>query len=382
MTGSDLSPKVFVSYSHDSPRHKELVRRFSTFLRVEAGIDTHLDQWYEDRRRDWSAWASRHLREADFIMVIASPAYKRRAEGLAPTDEGRGAQYEAAIIRDNLTRNLSAETERVLPVVLPGRSVDEIPDFLCAHSTTHYVVREFTLAGIAELLVALTGVPRFSLPSKGRFVGSPFAGTPFEGTPFEGSPAAGVAFGDSPVGHSPLAATRSGASPVGGPPFVGGAAVPETSQPRRPLPLTSILVPVVRGRDIRLTGARIDGEHYGDSIVLRPTLFASEARGVIEFDLGRRFRRFEVVAGVLDDATEADQVGCFETFHDGVRQPRVECTLGRPARIVQDVSRVLRLRLVAYRPDTVGSPLHAGALSACGRSARLPELAWGNPTVG
>jgi hypothetical protein len=166
-------PRVFVSYSHDSDGHKELVRRFATFLREQVGLDVHLDRWYDDGRRDWSVWAMEQLREADFILVIASPDYRLRADGQAPADQGRGAQFEAAIIRDNLTRNLPGETRRVLPVVLPGRSVEEIPTFLCAYSTTHYVVREFTQQGIEDLLVAFTGIPRFRLPARGAFTPFP-----------------------------------------------------------------------------------------------------------------------------------------------------------------------------------------------------------------
>jgi hypothetical protein len=161
-------PRVFVSYSHDSAQHVELVRRFATFLR-EQGVDTQLDRWYEDGRRDWSLWAVGQLREADFIVVIASPRYKRSAEGTALPTDGRGAQFEASIIRNDLTRDLGAQTRRVLPVVLPGRSVDEIPSFLCGYSCTHYVIREFTPVGIEDLLVALTGVPLHRMPQLGRF---------------------------------------------------------------------------------------------------------------------------------------------------------------------------------------------------------------------
>ncbi len=159
--------RVFISYSHDSAGHKEQVRRFATFLREDVGLDVHIDAWYDDDRRDWSAWAIEQLRKADFILVVASPDYRRRADGEAEPDEGRGAQFEAAIIRDILTRDLKGQTRRVLPVVLPGRSVDDIPTFLCAYSTTHYIVPEFTWAGVEELLIAFGGTARFQLPVLG-----------------------------------------------------------------------------------------------------------------------------------------------------------------------------------------------------------------------
>src|SRR4051794_4820628 len=124
------APRVFVSYAHETQEHKDQVRRFATFLRARVGLDVHLDQWYENERRDWSQWAVDHLVNSDFILVIASPNYKRRADGAAAPDDGRGSQFEAAILRNSLTRNLRDETKRILPVVLPGRSPADIPEFL------------------------------------------------------------------------------------------------------------------------------------------------------------------------------------------------------------------------------------------------------------
>lgn len=40
----DSAPKVFVSYSHDTPAHKQWVAELSARLRHE-GIDVVLDQW-------------------------------------------------------------------------------------------------------------------------------------------------------------------------------------------------------------------------------------------------------------------------------------------------------------------------------------------------
>lgn len=167
--------RVFVTYSHDSTGHKALVREFCTLLRRDAGFDVRLDQWDDDGRRDWSAWAMEQIREADFILVIPSPAYCRRAEGLGPSGEGRGARFEAMMLRNLMTQDIVEQTRRIIPVVLPGGSVDEIPAFLCPYSATHYVVDELTLDGVQELLAALNNVARYPKPERGRFVGNPFA---------------------------------------------------------------------------------------------------------------------------------------------------------------------------------------------------------------
>lgn len=179
----DQPPRVFVTYSHDSPEHEKLVREFCTFLRSSAGVDVHLDQWADDGRRDWSLWALEQIREADFILAVASPDYKRRAEGLAPSHEGRGSQAEAAVLRDELTRDIAGQTGRILPVVLPGRSVEEIPSFLRPYAATHYLVPEISHAGTADLLAALCRVAKYPIPPRGRFSGNPHSGLPAEERP-------------------------------------------------------------------------------------------------------------------------------------------------------------------------------------------------------
>jgi len=333
-SGDEKAPHVFISYSHDSDKHKDLVRQFATFLRSQLGVDVYLDQWADGFRIDWSLWASQQLTDADFVLAIASPDYKRRAEGREKPSVGRGAQFEAAMIRNNLTRDLPRETRRILPVVLPGGSVDDLPSFLNAHSTTRYEISEFTLEGAADLMAAFTGIPRFAPPEIGKWVGARRA--------------------------QQRAGTQRRA----------GAQL-----------LTTILQPVARGTDIRFTGAEIDGMHRGTSIVYRPQLFASDPRGVVEYNLGRRFRRFEAVAGVLDDADEADQVGYFQVFLDNVPQGQVEARMGKPEWIQHDVINVLRLKLVAWRHGMTVHPALAGASMAAGRSNHLPSLAWGDPTL-
>lgn len=325
--GARKTPRVFITYSHDSERHKTLVREFATFLRDEAGVDVRLDQWADDGRRDWSLWAIEQLTEADFVLVIASPLYKRRAEGTEAPDRGRGAQFEAGMIRDNITKDLPRATRRFLPVVLPGRSVDEIPVFLNAHSTTRYEISGFTLDAVADLLVAFTGVPRFELP----------------------------ALGDLPAERRE------------------GSRLARTS-------LTS-LPPVRRGRDVGPAVAEIDGMHHADSLVYRTSVFALELEGTVEYNLGRRFTRFEAIAGVLDDALDADQVGCFQVFLDGEPHEQVEVRMGHPVLVRHDVAGVLRLRLVAYRPGTTVGPFARAALVVLGRRPNLPALAWGSPTL-
>ncbi|MGW3958848.1 SEFIR domain-containing protein [Amycolatopsis sp. NPDC005003] len=318
------APRVFVTYSHDTPEHKELVHRFAAFLRAEIGLDVHLDAWYDNLRRDWSLWATENLEKADFILVIASPEYKRRAGGTAMPHEGRGAQFEAAIIRDNLTRDLRRETERVLPVVLPGRSVDEIPVFLNAHSTTRYHVDEFTPAGVADLLAAITGQGQYPMPRRGTWL---------------------------------------------------GGAREERLVPAGELPW------VCASNGVKRAAASIDGRSYERSIVLRPASPSVTGPGFVELELGGSYRRFTTVAGVPDDAVDAFQVGRVRVVLDGTPRSEHDVSAGKPAVIDLDVTGARVLRLEMSRPGAPASPLRSAAFVVTPRNVRPPELALGDPTV-
>ncbi|GAA2974263.1 SEFIR domain-containing protein [Actinokineospora diospyrosa] len=322
----DSAPRVFVTYSHDTERHKRDVREFATFLRSRVGLDVHLDQWADGKRQDWSLWAMEHLRESDFVLVIASPQYRLRAEGRAESHVGRGAQFEAAIIRDHLTRNLRQGTERVLPVVLPGGSIEDIPMFLAPYSTTRYEIAAYTESAVNSLISAITGESAHPMPERG--------------------------------------------------PWRGGAASTPRDHPRDSL--TDRERWLDHSDDIHIGSATIDGVPYSDSILLRPEEIPT-ARSFLELDLGRGvYRRLTAVVGIVDDAEEPFQVGRVVVVLD--EKPRLEQTvvLGKPLAVDLDLTDTRRLRLEMFRPAPPASPL--GKVNG-GLSRRPSELAWGNPTL-
>ncbi len=158
--------RVFISYAHDDAAHRERVRDFWLFLRAN-GIDARLDLPAAERRQDWAQWMTREIRDADRIVVIASPEYQRRADGDAGPDEGRGVQWEARQIRDRIYAGQDAGLQLVLPVVLPSGSAGDLPLWLAPASTTHYQVTGYTVAGAEALLRVLTGQPLETEPDLG-----------------------------------------------------------------------------------------------------------------------------------------------------------------------------------------------------------------------
>ncbi|MEV6907048.1 toll/interleukin-1 receptor domain-containing protein [Amycolatopsis sp. NPDC051071] len=152
--GDGRQPTVFISYAHDSPAHKDQVRRFAELLR-DGGVEVVLDQWVPPGRQDWGTWAVRAIVRCDFTIIIASPGYKRAADDLDDSRLNLGAQSEAAVIRDELHGDRPQWKRRLLPVVLPGYTKAEIPYFMQPHSADRYHVDSFDARGISSLMAAL-----------------------------------------------------------------------------------------------------------------------------------------------------------------------------------------------------------------------------------
>ncbi len=158
------SSAVFISYAkeQDDPSHEESVLRLWELLR-NCGVDARLDLAEASQRRDWALWRAEQIREAGYVLVVASPAYRRHAEGRGDAGEERSVQWEARLIRDAFFAD-QRTLHRVVPVVLPGRSEQDVPDFL---GSDVYPVSGFTIEGAERLLRLLTGQPEIIAPPLG-----------------------------------------------------------------------------------------------------------------------------------------------------------------------------------------------------------------------
>jgi SEFIR domain-containing protein len=161
-----MTHKVFVTYAHDSQAHKDDVLLLATLLE-RSGIHVELDQWADTDRRDWSVWATGETTTAGHILVVASPQYKAFGDGLGPTGQNRGVVSESAVLRDLQHGDRATWLSKLLPVVLPGHTIEEIPYFLQPYSASHYLVEEISEKGIEELVRVITGQPYRVRPPRG-----------------------------------------------------------------------------------------------------------------------------------------------------------------------------------------------------------------------
>lgn len=65
------SPRVFISYSHDSPAHRDRVLMLADRLRTD-GIDCDLDRYETSPAEGWPRWMAGRIAWADFVLVICT----------------------------------------------------------------------------------------------------------------------------------------------------------------------------------------------------------------------------------------------------------------------------------------------------------------------
>lgn len=112
-------PKVFISYSWDSPEHKQWVAQLGGYLR-QHGIDVILDQWHVRYGDDLAAFMNRSVREADRVLVICTEAYLEKAIRRAG-----GVGYELMMVSGELMRDVG--TAKFIPVVVQSLEPSKLP---------------------------------------------------------------------------------------------------------------------------------------------------------------------------------------------------------------------------------------------------------------
>lgn len=134
-------PIVFVSYSHDTPAHAKRVLTLAQQLRHD-GFDVRLDQYLPGPPpQGWPRWMLDELDAAQHVLVICTPTYHRRFRGHELTG-GLGADWEGAVITNQLYEARSHAASRFLPVLFEPADLMAIPEPLRA--TTHHLLTSDT----------------------------------------------------------------------------------------------------------------------------------------------------------------------------------------------------------------------------------------------
>lgn len=160
-------PRVFISYSHDSPEHEGSVLGLSNRLRAE-GVDANIDQYDSAPDDGWPRWMECQIREADFVLVICTETYLRRVEHREEPQKGHGVLWEANAIYNHLYSE-GTVNKKFIPVLVGGSSPKDIP--LPLKGFTRYGVDADE--GYVALYRHLTAQPEVNKPALGHLKSLP-----------------------------------------------------------------------------------------------------------------------------------------------------------------------------------------------------------------
>jgi hypothetical protein len=149
-------PKVFISYSHDSPEHARRVLGLAERLRKD-GVDTGIDQYVAGTPTEgWPRWMLDRLDWADFILSVCTETYYRRFRGHEEPNQGKGVDFEGQLITLAIY-HAKSRTERFVPVLFEPKDERFIPEPVSGH--THYLLSsEDNYAKLYDFLTGQAGV--------------------------------------------------------------------------------------------------------------------------------------------------------------------------------------------------------------------------------
>jgi hypothetical protein len=163
---------AFISWAHahdciTAKEWQDLVWTFASKLR-EWGVVSDIDLAHlHDQDVDWSTFGVSGILGSDYVLLVASSAYKERWEGQGDQRKGAGAAREANTLKALFDDDRKGFQRKVKVILLPGVTTDAIPTELRS-SPQRFHIKELTEEGMADLLRTLHGRPEFVLPALGK----------------------------------------------------------------------------------------------------------------------------------------------------------------------------------------------------------------------
>jgi TIR domain len=166
-SGRFASPKAFISYSHDSDKHKAWVLKLGSDLRA-MGVDVVLDQWDLVPGQDVSLFMQREIAKANRVILVCSSTYVSKSE------EGiGGVGYERMIVTGEVIRSI--DTTKFIPILRGSDRAKKIPAFLGPRLYIDFGNDADYDTKLVELAREIHGAPAASKPILGL---NPFSGKP------------------------------------------------------------------------------------------------------------------------------------------------------------------------------------------------------------
>ena len=153
-------PTVFISYSHDSEKHRNWVLELATRLRSN-GVDVILDRWNLKLGSDLASFMERGLSKSNRVVCVCSEAYVKKAnEGIG------GAGYEKQIMTAEFITDQN--TNWVIPLIRNNPGEKKTPTFLGGRYYISFEEARLYEAKYEELLRDLLDEPVLPIPPIGK----------------------------------------------------------------------------------------------------------------------------------------------------------------------------------------------------------------------
>jgi len=135
------APRTFISYSWENAEHQVWVRALAERLQGESGVAVTFDQWNLLPGADRLYFMEQGVTNADFVIVICTPAYAERAN-----QRSGGVGYESMVITAELAERVA--TNKFIPVLRTGTWTSAMPIYLKSRlgvnlSGAHYDEEEY-----------------------------------------------------------------------------------------------------------------------------------------------------------------------------------------------------------------------------------------------
>lgn len=141
-------PKVFISYTYDSPKHEKWVEKLARNLCDPGGVDVIFDKWDVRLGDNLPFFMEQGLSNAHLVLCICSDKYVQKANAGVG-----GAGYEKKIMTQYLMEN--ANKEFVIPVMVNNES-KKLPTFLFGDKYIEFFPKDY-YGSFRDLLYRIHG---------------------------------------------------------------------------------------------------------------------------------------------------------------------------------------------------------------------------------
>jgi TIR domain len=146
--------RVFISYAWEDDDYRNRVKALAARLR-DDGIDARLDAWHLEGLTI-PEFMNREVRLADKILIVCSPAYRRKIAAMEDGEHITGSGWESMLVTSSIWAN-DQQRSRINAALLCGAWKEAAPGFLIGWPYFDLSDEAKFEANYRELLRSLTG---------------------------------------------------------------------------------------------------------------------------------------------------------------------------------------------------------------------------------